>query len=64
MALCADCGREDISYYLINGFCEDCIEYNSISEWNDEDEDGDKNGDTGNVMPLDPVLHLLQTDEI
>lgn len=33
MPRCIDCGREDTAEYLINGFCEDCIEFHDIPEW-------------------------------
>ena len=62
MARCTDCGMEDISYYLINGFCEDCIEFhnpelNIILETDEEMDEDD------NIIPLDPVVHLLHPEE-
>ncbi|SMQ84331.1 hypothetical protein SAMN05444673_5845 [Bacillus sp. OV166] len=62
MARCTDCGVEDVSYHLINGFCEDCVEYHK-PEWNMDVETDDDMDDDDTLLPLDPVVHLFQPEE-
>lgn len=62
MARCTDCGVEDISYYLINGYCEDCVEFHN-PEWNMDAETDVELDNDDDFLPLDPVVHLLQPED-
>lgn len=35
MPRCKDCGNEETADYMVNGFCEDCLEYHHSSDESD-----------------------------
>ncbi|WP_177177216.1 hypothetical protein [Bacillus sp. MUM 116] len=54
MPQCQDCGNEETANYLVNGICEDCLEFHVISP--DLDDEMDR-------THFDPVRNLFPNME-